>query len=346
MSNYKIYYYDIHGVKIKLIDNIRLSKLFMLYFGNFKRETLSSENINIEIIPFCGKEPLPIRVKGGKAGIDIETIKGEKENVKLYYNDFVIGTDLELIVNFTRFLLAWDDKCQVHAGAVAKNGKSYVFFAPQNTGKTTLVLYLLKKGYSLLSDDWLIIGNNGNAYFYPQPISIYDYNLAYSIDWCRELFGWKARLVQLVMLLRVKFKEKIVPLIPYRIARFGINWVLSKAIRMIPQNIPDNIQGKIHKAYWLYRNKNIQKLSINKIEKDDLINRVIATFMYEFSEYFRWYYLVAQEGKSIHYIENFKSHMKEILMEALKDINCYMVLIPSNTSPQELGNTILENISE
>jgi len=336
--------FNIHGCWIKVTGNHRILNHFELYFGNFKASDFDHFFITIE--PSFELDPLPIRIKGGGAGIDIFMVNNRKfPSVKILYNNFLQGADYDLLVNYTRFLLYWHDKCQAHAGAVVKDGKSYVFFAPQNTGKTTLVLYLLKMGYSLLSDDWVIIGKDGNAYFYPQPINIYDYNLAYSIDWCKEFYGWKARLVQLMMLLRVKFKEKIVPIIPNRIARFGIDWALSKAIKMIPQNITDNNHGKIHKVFWLNRDRNFNTLLIKEIENEDLINRATATFMYEFSEYFRWYYLVAQKGKRIMYIENFKDHIKEILKGALKDISCNEVLIPLHTSPQELGEAILTNIS-
>jgi len=333
--------YNIYGCKLKVTGSQSVLNYFELFFGNFKK--INEFQFIIEIVPIFDNSALPIRVKGGKAGIDI--IQTSSNAIKIIYNNFLDGVDYELLVNYARFLLYWFNKCQVHAGAVVKDGKSYVFFAPQNTGKTTLVLYLLRTGYSLLSDDWVIIGKGGDAFFYPQPISIYDYNLAYSIDWCREFYGWRARLVQLVMLLRVKFKEKLVPKIPNRIARFGIDWALSKAIKMIPQNITNNNQGKIHKAFWLNRDRNFNRLLIKEIEKEDLINRATATFMYEFSEYFRWYYLVAQKGNRIEYIENLKNHIKEILSDALKDISCNEVLIPLHTSPQELGDAILKNIS-
>ncbi|MEM4313246.1 MAG: hypothetical protein QXH95_04240 [Thermoplasmata archaeon] len=342
--NLETLFLDIYGCGIKVIGNSNLLNYFKLYFNNFITD--DDISITIEIIPTDVNYPLPIRVKGGLAGIDIEK-NNMKSSYIIYYNNFVSGIDYELIVNYTRFLLFWPDKCQVHAGGVVKDGKSYIFFAPQNTGKTTLVLYLLKKGFSLLSDDWIILGEDKKAYSYPQPVNIYDYNLAYSIDWCREFYGKKAIFVQFIMKLRHKFKEKIVPLIPNRVLRFGVDWFLSMPIKRIPVSGDySKNSGFIKKAFWLYRDRNFNKINIQRIDREALIERACATYMYEFSEYFKWYYLIAQRGKRIEIIENMQNHLRTALQLILKDVECVEVLIPHNTAPEELGDAILTKIQE
>lgn len=58
-----------------------------------------------------------------------------------------------------------------HAAAVQKNGKSYIFIASGNSGKSTLCTALVFNGYKLLNDDTCWIDLNSGI-IYPYPLAI------------------------------------------------------------------------------------------------------------------------------------------------------------------------------
>lgn len=64
----------------------------------------------------------------------------------------------------------------VHSSAVAKDGQGWLFPAWGNTGKTNLMLQLLRGGSSIVSDDWSVILNSGHLAGYPRPVNLLNYN--------------------------------------------------------------------------------------------------------------------------------------------------------------------------
>lgn len=79
----------------------------------------------------------------------------------------------------------------VHASAVARDGKAYLFAGREAAGKTTVALGLLDRGFQLLSDHFVILGR-GEALGFPSPLHILDYNLLPQV-WAR--MGTRERLL-------------------------------------------------------------------------------------------------------------------------------------------------------
>lgn len=67
---------------------------------------------------------------------------------------------------FTRIMPMISDYILIHAGVVAKADKGTVIIAPSGFGKTTLVLELLSRGYTFLSDEFCLIRKHD---FYLEP---------------------------------------------------------------------------------------------------------------------------------------------------------------------------------
>jgi hypothetical protein len=66
----------------------------------------------------------------------------------------------------------------IHASAIEKDDKAYVFPAWGGAGKTSTILQLLKEeDYRFLGDDLSIISQDGLCYLNPKHIHIYPYNL-------------------------------------------------------------------------------------------------------------------------------------------------------------------------
>lgn len=66
----------------------------------------------------------------------------------------------------------------LHASAIEKNGKAFVFPSTGGVGKTALSFLMIKKhGYRLLADDYCHVSTAGKVYFHPRKIMFYGYNL-------------------------------------------------------------------------------------------------------------------------------------------------------------------------
>jgi hypothetical protein len=64
-----------------------------------------------------------------------------------------------------------------HASGISKDGKVYVFAGQGASGKSTIALNLVERGFQLLSDHFILL-NKGAALSFPTPFHMTDYNLA------------------------------------------------------------------------------------------------------------------------------------------------------------------------
>lgn len=65
-----------------------------------------------------------------------------------------------------------------HASCVGRKDKAYVFVAWAYTGKTNMLLYMLRNGLEYLSDDKIILSRDGYAYPYTLTLNLFDYNVS------------------------------------------------------------------------------------------------------------------------------------------------------------------------
>jgi len=66
----------------------------------------------------------------------------------------------------------------MHSAGVSRDEKAYVFPAHGGTGKTTMCMNLVAKGYKFMGDDLLIVDPASDQVFaYPRPLHIFTYNV-------------------------------------------------------------------------------------------------------------------------------------------------------------------------
>ena len=81
------------------------------------------------------------------------------------------------------------DRYLLHAGAVAIQGAGIILAGPPDSGKTSLTMALLLKGYSYLSDELAVVDPiTRELHPYPKPLSIRDPSLFPELDWRRCLY--------------------------------------------------------------------------------------------------------------------------------------------------------------
>lgn len=90
---------------------------------------------------------------------------------------------VNLVEPLLRLLLVPKGYALLHLACLEKDGKGIMISAPPDTGKTSLVLKCLKAsvdnnlGLSLLSDDMIIVSENGELFSFPKPFTISSHTL-------------------------------------------------------------------------------------------------------------------------------------------------------------------------
>ncbi len=79
---------------------------------------------------------------------------------------------LAILEPFLYYRLPKANASLVHASVASRNGKGIMFAGSGHVGKTTMILQLLKIGFSYLAEDLAIINDEGKVLSYPEPIRI------------------------------------------------------------------------------------------------------------------------------------------------------------------------------
>ena len=88
-----------------------------------------------------------------------------------YYQN--LQRSMRWILHFPIFtqLQLYQGKILLHGAAVVKDGKALIFLGLNKVGKSTLVMHLLKEGFSFMSDNFLFFGSEG-VYGFPERIRL------------------------------------------------------------------------------------------------------------------------------------------------------------------------------
>ena len=123
------------------------------------------------------------------------TVKKDNLVYSIYYNGrFITSCDDNSIIViiediFLKIHRCVDNYCMLHGCAISYNNKAICFIGKTMSGKSTLVTYLLSKGFNYITDDRILLNiHTKNVYPYYRPIMLressiqllknkYDYNL-------------------------------------------------------------------------------------------------------------------------------------------------------------------------
>lgn len=99
--------------------------------------------------------------------------------------------DGELLEEFLEMLVRSEALRQgmvfIHSSAVAVRGQGVVLSAWRRTGKTEVMLEMVRRGHAYVSDDWSILSQEGNLHAFEKPIALYTHDLA-SAPWVARAY--------------------------------------------------------------------------------------------------------------------------------------------------------------
>jgi hypothetical protein len=96
----------------------------------------------------------------------------------------------------------------LHSSGISNGKKVYLFAAGPHTGKTGLLLYLLKKGYKYVCDDHAIINENGICFPYTRRINLSYFNIKNN-KWVKNLILESKKDKQLPLILKENLTKNL-----------------------------------------------------------------------------------------------------------------------------------------
>ncbi|MEM2292953.1 MAG: hypothetical protein QXX41_06715 [Nitrososphaerota archaeon] len=308
--------YNIHGFVLSVEGPA--DKIFGREYWYFKVSEVP-QKIDL-FIKVSEEDCLPTRVWGSGKGMLIPF--DESENT-LWYNK---GVELvkEYLIHYCEFLMYWSNKTWLHAGAVERDGKAYVFTGEGGVGKTSSVLNLVKNGFNYLSDDFLLVSDDGFAFPAPRRVHIFDYNLK-DKDIAKRALGRK-RLYYIPLSKLINVGAKLSPhrYIRYVFEKLRERTMLRVELLTLFPNCKIAPPTPISKIFFLERKKykKIHRIEIESVplyEYDSFCRKIAYINMYEWGdclrEYYRYVYLFGANNSRI---ENKIQHDIGILINALK----------------------------
>lgn len=323
-------YYNIYGFIFSVEGQAK--KIFR---KEYKRFTINKplKELDLLITEYKGKKSLPIQPKGEKWGLKLPTSK--KDNVILYNT----STSSKFILGIFEGYLMWQDKCLLHAGAVAHNSKRVIFTGSGNVGKTSLVLQALRHGYEYLSDDWLIIGG-GIAYPFPKRLRVFDYNLVYDKKMARKVIDRNMYIVYPLIIIWYYIRKFLIKMAPHPYLRRVLS-IFRPIYQIDIENLISNVKvgkpGLIEKIIYLER-KGISNVIIKEISPKLLATKMVAMSFFERNYFFQYYHLGSFLNGVDNKIDIGKRYIKEkdIMEDTFSKVFLYHIQIPNRMTPEEL----------
>ena len=317
--------YDFYGFKV-YVEGLRLKKAMDKEYWRFRvnnQDRPCDDEIGLYITPpgLMNPREFPTKPQGSKVGIYLPF--GEGENT-IYYEPKVA---LEWVLAYLEMFLDWEDKTILHAGAVSKNKKAYIFCGQGGVGKTSTILNLIRREFDYLSDDWLIIGNR-QAYPFPKTVHIFGYNLA-DPRISKRVLGLKKHFYRSLF----KLLNVVDNISPHRYISY-VAQVLASLMRFDVdiQDLGDNLRvgyvSPISKIYYLERWDG-DEIFLGDIKAEELARRMAMVTMHErnyfFEEYFQY---AARYGISNKKVENRFKFDLDIFYDSFKGAEIHKIMMP------------------
>jgi len=242
-------------------------------------------------------------------------------------------------------LIFWDQLLKqnatfIHASGIVRKGDAIIFPAWPETGKTSLIVALLKldKSLMMLSDDYVILSASGDAYPYPRPFAVYSYHTSLFLDY------FKKRPLDLFRLKMAHILKKFN--IPYSRLQKTLN--ITEPL-WIPwsQVFPDRLasKGKLKRVYLLTKTSLSSGFKITPVNLEVIIKHAYLCIIYDLLAPLMQDAIALTSFGFMNVFNDLQKHL-EILRKSLKGCELYNVILPRNTNFNKIAVKILSHMAD
>lgn len=327
-------FYDIHGVvRIQVAASEEIGRELDFHLGSFAVDALSvSPDVVIE--PY--RAAPPIQRTTVVDDYDYGDGSYHRRAGRLWMN--YLGSPqrycmdrLHLPINLiVQLALLRTAHTFLHGAGVVLDGTAVLFPAYPGTGKTTLVTAFLKAGASMLGDDLCIVGK-GEAYAYPQALSVYPHHLpvlGYSDRETRRAFARTAFIDRFIQPIESSDMRVL------KLARVILSTLRTPAVNLPPAVVfgPAAIgrSAAIQKIAALERSGDIHELVMEAADPGDLAAQAAAILWHEWHGSFHdllLYDALAESGRGMR--ARFDS-VRDLLQAEFRKVPCARIRIPAD----------------
>ena len=334
---------DVHGVGVRVSGDRGVEEFFRAEYGFFECGGRGEADLVVEGVDrvegACFYELVSMREGRRFMRIPLGGVCGGGVRV-LFERGLSPAFVVYMVEPVLAVLAAARGRALIHACCVVKDDKCIVFPSWGGTGKTSIVLYFLSKGFGYMADDWVFVGRDGCAYAYPRRIRIYSYNLR-QFPWLRERLKDKARLV------RMGVGEFLAGRLPWRYARIAVR----KLTPYYPVHASELFPGarvprsKPITHVFLMKKSGVKEPRLRDVSLDEVASCVSACFMYERAYFFQFYWkYMFHCGRRIELIEKLPCLIEDIVREAFRDKSVYLLEVPERYDIEKVYSLVTKAI--
>lgn len=215
----------------------------------------------------------------------------------------------------------------LHASSIMYSDEIMLFSGGVGAGKTGICIEMIDRGgYKFMSDDLSLIGTDGIAYVYPKRMQIYAHNTQGNQNLLSCIMKNRGLLDKMQWKLRERFKG------PKRVRR-----------RVSPVTVfgRDKIgdRGKISKVIHIIRSNN-SYMKFKKLNSEELADRCANVIADEFSNFFAYMRVWHAMDPASPTVDEVINASKFIYEQAFNNAECYLFIVPQNSSPSGIVNEI------
>ena len=232
-----------------------------------------------------------------------------------------------------------------HASGVVYEGRTIIFPAWRNIGKTNTLLSFMFDGASYLADDWCLLDEHKTAYRVPKRLHLFDYNFnsfPSLIDRVDPSIAPLAQFYHQIVDGQYDIKDKVLAEIK-NLLRVRVN-----PLQLFPGRVTDSTQ-KVDYVFMLTKNVKHKErgVYIEPLSRDTLILKMMEILKFEHRP-FRLAYEVykARTGMQNALLEEEMKIFKKRANIIFSDMRLFELFTPGQTSSQEAMHAIKGVVKE
>jgi hypothetical protein len=303
-------YYDIHGFSIAVCDEF--AGTFEKEYGHLRITSL----IEADLIVRRSLRNLDIKWPGTGIGLSIPF--GDDERDVLVNS----GVSSDFVFFSIQPLVQWKDKCLLHSSAAWKDENAYLFPGASGVGKTTMLLFLLQRGFNFLSDNFVTVGE-GKAYPYRKTIHLYERNIAHGLV-LKNVLGRKLLFYRTVFSLIHAARK----LVHSRMLNFALDILTPNFIVDVEEAFPGKLAQAPISVGGIFLLERGDELDARCISPRELSQKAMLDFVYNYRQFFAEYYKWAEVHGVSRNIENIVAEVDRYLKVRLLEPRAIASLSP------------------